>query len=151
MALGIADVLSRVASHAQATGLFDTVMTHEPKNAPTGSSVAVWVRSIEPIRMRSGLDKVSVLVRINIRLYANMLQEPQDDIDRDLVMALDALLTAYSGEFELGDQNRTIDVLGAAGFPMGAEAAYVQHDTTLFRVFVITLPILINDVWDEVA
>ncbi|MGW5467685.1 hypothetical protein [Streptomyces chartreusis] len=151
MALGIADLLSRVASHAQATGLFDTVTTHEPKSAPSGPAAVVWVRSIEPYRGRSGLSKVSVLLTLNVRLYANMLQEPQDDIDRDLVMALDALLAAYSGEFELGDPNRTIDLLGAAGRPLAAEAGYLQHDNIQFRTFVVTLPILINDVWDEVA
>lgn len=151
MAIGIADLLSRLGSHAQATGLFETVLLHEPKQAPRGPTAAIWVDAVEPIRMRSGLDKVSVVISFNVRLYANMLQEPQDDIDRDLVIALDTLLNAYVGEFELGNENRTIDVFASAGVRMISELGYLEHNQTMFRVAVITLPVLINDVWTEEA
>lgn len=150
MTIGITDLLARIGSHAQGTGMFEQVLLHEPKNAPRAPAAAIWVARVEPARVRSGLAKVSVLVTVNVRLYANMLQEPQDAIDRDLITALDVLMTAYVGDFELGDENRTIDLFGSAGTDLDAEMGYLEQNQTLFRVCVITLPVLINDVWDEV-
>ncbi|MFD6035723.1 hypothetical protein ACFWHF_14450 [Streptomyces griseoincarnatus] len=151
MTIGIADVLSHIGSHAKKLGLFRTVMLHEPKSAPSSGAVAIWVQSVEPVPDRSGLDKVSILLTVNIRIYANMLQEPQDAIDRDLLTAADLLLTEYAGDFDLGDENRTVDMFGSAGDLMRTELGYINQDGTLFRVCVITLPVLINDVWNEVA
>lgn len=151
MTIGITDLLDKIGSHAQGLGFFEQVLLHEPKSAPRAPAAAVWMRDIKPVRMRSGLDKVSILVTFSIRLYANMLQEPEDAIDRDLTLAVDALMTAYAGDFELGDGDRTIDLFGSAGTDLVAEMGYLEQDKTLFRVCVITLPVLINDVWDEVA
>lgn len=151
MSIGIAAIVDAVASHARATGFFPTVMTHEPKAAPTGPTVAVFVARVVPYRERSGLASVSVVVTLTVRLYANFLQEPQDNIDRDMVLGLDALMTAYAGDIDLGDTSREIDLLGMStgGNGVATEAGYINHDNKLFRVLDISLPVIVNDVWTE--
>lgn len=149
MSIGIAAVLNSLASHAGSLGMFENVLTHEPKSAPQGPACAIFVSQVVPFKERSGLTSVSVVLVVVVRLYANMLQEPQDDIDRDIVLAADALMTAYAGDFDLGDENREIDLLGMTTPGVNLEAGYLKQDSTLFRVMDITVPVIINDVWTE--
>ncbi len=153
MSLGIGAVIDAVASHARGTGFWPVVLTHEPKAAPAGPAVAVFMTSVVPYRERSGLVSVSAVVTLTVRLYASMLQEPQDNIDRDLIVASDALMTAYCGDFNLGDSSREIDLLGMAPGSAGAALTmgYINQDNKLFRIAEIRLPIIVNDVWTEAA
>lgn len=151
MSIGIAAILDAVGSHARATGFFPEVILHEPKAAPQSGTCAVFVSKVVPYRERSGLTSVSVVVLFTVRLYANFLQEPQDNIDRDLVIAGDALLTAYAGDIDLGDTSREVDLLGMAsgGNGVAGDMGYINHDSKLFRVLDISLPVIVNDVWTE--
>ena len=74
-----------------------------------------------------------------------------DAIDPNLVKALNALFAAYAGDFELGGDARMVDLRGAEGAQLSAKAGYLNQDQKLYRVFTITLPVIINDAWDEVA
>lgn len=151
MALDIDSILDAVVSHALASGYFDQVNSHEPKNKPgSGVTCAVWVDAVRPA-VSSGLASASVLLTFNVRLYTSMLQEPQDAIDPQMMKAIDALFAAYAGDFTLGGYVRKVDVFGAEGLPLGGQAGYLSQDQTLFRVFTITLPVVVNDIWDEVA
>lgn len=151
--IDIQDILDAVVSHAQTTGYFDRVNSHEPKSAPgNGLTCAVWVQAVEPARGTSGLSQTSVRLTLNVRLYSSMLQEPQDAIDPNMVMATDALMDNYSGEFLLGiDQVRSVDLLGYSGTPMRADAGYLSIDNRMMRVMTITVPLVLNDVWEQVA
>jgi hypothetical protein len=152
MALNLAAILDPVVSHALASGWFERVNTHEPKSAPTkaGLTCAVWSDDIGPAAGQSGLASTTGLVILFVRLYTSMVQEPADAIDPNLVDALSALFTAYSGDFELGGLVRNVDLLGAAGSPgLRAKAGYINQDSKLYRVFTITLPLVVNDVWDQ--
>jgi hypothetical protein len=155
MALDIDNLLDAVLSHAMASGYFDMVNGHEPKNAPnaasTGLVAAVWVDDIRPALSSSGLSVSSALVVFNVRLYSSMLQEPQDAIDPNLVKAMNALFMAYAGDFELGGNARMVDLRGAEGVFLQAKAGYLNQDQKLYRVFTITLPVIVNDAWDEAA
>jgi hypothetical protein len=42
-----------------------------------------------------------------------------------------------------------VDLLGSAGAPLSAQAGYLNQDGRLFRVMTLTLPIIVNDVWDQ--
>lgn len=150
MALKTAEILNALLSHAKSLGVFGTVTTHEPKNAPTAKvGASIWLNSVGPYR-GSGLDSTSARVEFSIRIYKNMLTEPQDDIDKDLLKALDALMTAYSGNFTLDvDKIRAVDLLGMAGEPMSARAGYMDIDGKKFRVLVLTLPLIVDDVWSQ--
>jgi len=155
MALDIDSILDRIISHAMASGYFDLVNGHEPKNAPnaasTGLVAAVWVDTIRPALGSSGLASDSAVAVFNVRVYTSMLQEPQDAIDPAVVRAVDALFSAYAGDFQLGDNVRMVDLRGTEGVPLQAKAGYLNQDQKLYRVMTITLPVIVNDVWDEAA
>jgi hypothetical protein len=148
--VNITGILDAVVSHAMATGLFERVNQHEPKNAPgNGMRVAVWADTIEPYSGGSGLNSTSALISLNVRIYQNMVMEPQDMIDPMMMSAVDTLLTAYSGDFELGGVVREVDLLGETGTPLSARAGYVPIDNKMFRVMTIVLPVIVNDAWAQ--
>lgn len=150
MTLALPAILDAVQSHALRLGWFEKVNGHEPKNAPgNGITAAVWVERVVPYAGGSGLAATTGVVLLNVRLYSPMLTEPQDGIDPAVIGAADALLTAYSGDFELGGLIRNVDLLGQAGEPLGGRAGYLNQDGKLFRVFTINLPLIINDLWSQ--
>lgn len=153
MALDLKAILDPVASHALATGWFEQVVAHEPKSAPvkTGLTCAVWVDSIGPAAGQSGLAVTTALVVLSVRLYTSMTQEPQDAIDPNLSDAMSALVTAYSGDFDLGGTVREVDLLGAISPGLSARAGYLNQDGTVYRVYTITLPLVVNDVWPQAS
>lgn len=151
MQLDINGILDGAISHALALGYFDAVNGHEPKNAPgAGITAAFWVDRVDTVRS-SGLDSTSVRLLLNARLYTSAEQEPPDAIDPALMTALDALMRAYVGDFTLGGLIREVDVRGTHGIGLEARAGYLQQDAALLRVMTITLPAIINDLWEEVA
>lgn len=151
MAIGSQDIFDRIASHAMASGQFDRVNQHEPKNKPgRGLTCAIWIDAIEPARGRSGLNKSTARVVVKVRVYTNMLQNPQDAIDPSVMVATDALFEAYSGDFELGSTDRWIDLLGATqGHPLSAQSGYINIDNMTYRVMTITVPVIVENAWTQ--
>lgn len=150
MSLNTKATLDAIQSHAMTLGLFERVNLHEPKNAPgNGLTVAMWFQNVAPVRS-SGLARTSARVEYSVRLYTNMLADPQDMIDPNLADAADVLINAYSGDFDLGETVRNVDLLGQAGVPLSAEAGYLNQDGKNYRVITITLPLIVNDVWEQV-
>ena len=149
MALAASAIVDAVASHAMASGLFDRVNMHEPKNAPgSGLTAAIWADTVGPVPAASGLASTSGRVVLKVRLYTNMMSEPQDAIDPTLLAAVDILLTAYSGDFTLGGLVRNVDLLGASGGGgLAAQAGYINVSGQMMRVYDITIPITCNDLW----
>lgn len=151
MSLNIAAVTDAVASHALRLGVFDRVNTHEPKVAPgNGITCALWVDRVVPVR-KSGLNSTSVCLVFNLRLFTSMLAEPQDMIDQNLLLALDALMAAFHGDYELGGLVREVDIFGMNGVGLNSQAGYVPQDNKMYRVVTVTLPLTMNDVWEQVA
>jgi hypothetical protein len=152
MALDIRTILSAVESHALASGHFVAVNGHEPKSPPTsGITAAVWVEQIGPARGGSGLDSTTARLALYVRLYSSLVQDPPDAIDPDLMTALDALMAAYSGDFELAGEVRQVDLLGHYGDPLGARAGYLAEAGAEYRVMTIILPLIVNDLWNQEA
>lgn len=152
MAIGSQDIFDRLADHALASGYFDRVNQHEPKNKPgRGLTCAMWIDRIQPARSRSGLTSTTARVTVNVRVYTNMLQNPQDAIDPSVMEATDALFEAYSGDFQLGNDERWIDCLGATqGHPLEAQSGYINIDNMTYRVMTISVPVIVNDAWNQV-
>lgn len=149
MALAIDEILDTLVTHAQNTGWFQNVLEHESKQAGTnGLTAGVWVERIDPIKS-SGLNSSSVRLELEMRLYNSTMAEPYEDIDTNLVKALDALFTAYISDFQLGGEARHIDVFGAHGQGLGVRVGYMNMDGREFRVFQIRIPVIINDAWTE--
>lgn len=151
MSTNIVGIRDAVLSHALSLGYFDRVDAHEPKNSPgKGLHASVFLKSLMPVRS-SGLASTSAVMVFTVRIERDMIASPEDEIDIDVLMAADALFVAYSGDFELGGLIREVDLLGAYGTPLSLESGYLKQDSTLYRVLVITLPLVINDVWSQVA
>lgn len=143
------EVIEAVVSHAMALGYFDKVNQHEPKSAPgNGLACSVWVTALRPVS--SGLNSTSCRLDLAVRVYSNMLQEPQDMIDPNLMAAVWGLMVAYSGDIDLElDYVRSIDLLGAEGDPMQSEGGYIEIDKKMFRVMTISVGIIVNNAFDQ--
>jgi hypothetical protein len=153
MGLNSGAVIAAVSSAAGTLGLFEKVNGHEPKSAPAtgGLTAAVWLRRVTPTAKASGLAVTAARLVLMVRVYGSMLSDPQDDIDPRLCAATDALLDTFCGDFTLGGLIRNVDILGEHGVPLDANAGYLNQDGRLFRVVDITLPLIINDAWTQVA
>lgn len=152
MSVNIKAVTAQVTSHAQALGVFDRVNAHEPKAAPgKGLWAAVWADRVVAAGRVSGLNTTSALMIFNVRVGLDMVNEPQDMIDDTLISAVDLLFEAYNGDFTLGGLVRNVDVFGAQGTPLQAQAGYLPQGGSVFRVVTISLPLIINDAWEQVS
>lgn len=152
MTVDIDSILAQVTSHAQTLGVFDRFSGAEPENAPgNGLTGACWVQEIGPDRTGSGLTSTSMVLLLNVRLYKPVGDLAPELLDPEMVKALDLLFGAYVGDFTLGGTIRNVDVRGAKGTPLSGRAGYQQIDETVYRVFTITLPLVVNDVWTEAS
>lgn len=150
MSIGVVAILNAVVSHAKVLGVFEGVNTHEYKSAPgKGLYCEIWAETIAPAR--SGLASTSVLLTLNVRVRSDMIQEPQDAIDPAIVDAVDQLMTEYTGDFTLGDTLRNVDLLAGASPGLRADAGYLNQDNKIFRTMTITLPMIVNDCWNQEA
>lgn len=150
--MNVQSIVDAIQSHALATGAFEHVNAHEPKRAP-GSNLhaAVWVQEMSPCPGVSGLSLTAVRLEFNVRVYTSMLAEPQDAIDPQVMDAVDALMAAYHSDLTFDGLIHAIDVFGAYGNKIKATAGYINQDGKLFRVMTITLPVVVADVWNQVA
>ncbi len=146
---GITDAL---VSHAAALGLFQSVNMFQPTNQPgNGLTCAIWVDSITPLAEVSGLDATSAKLVFMVRFFKSTLTAPLDFIDPELVRAVDSLMTSYSGDFDLTSTVKQVDLLGQHGTPLSGQAGYINMDGKLYRVITITLPLIVNDAWGQLA
>lgn len=147
-------VFSAVESYALKSGRFDHVNQHEPKSGPgTGVLCSIWIQAIRPIRA-SGVAATSGLVVLQSRIYMDFLSQPYDMIDPKITAAVADLMGAISGDFEFGSvaNVRMVDLLGAY-FQNGlnAQAGYVEIDRQIYRVMTVSIPVVINDMFMQVA
>lgn len=148
----ILSILDGLESYALALGRFERVNKHEPKNAPgSGLTLGIWLQELDPLPEASGLAATSGRVAWTERIYQNFLSEPQDAIDPTVLVAASELIGAYSNDFDLGGTIRNVDLLGAHGEALKGRAAYLNASGTMFRVFDITVPLIVNDLWTQAA
>jgi len=141
----------QLVSHALHLGLFENVAGHEPKSAPgNGLWCAIWVQRIAPARS-SGLSATSGVVELRARIGASFMQKPEDAIDPNITTAACTLMGEYSGNFTFGGTVRAVDLLGMAGTSLSAQAGYITIDNRLFRVMEVTVPVIVNDMFAQVA
>jgi hypothetical protein len=149
MAIDVDAIVDAVASHAAATGHYESVNWHQPRVMPqSGMKAAVWLERITPVRS-SGLAQTSVLVVLTLRQYQAMQLSPFDMIDPNMVKAASALMAAYSGDFTLGGTIRNVDLLGANGQSLEGQSGYLEVDGAVNRIFDITIPLVVNDTFEQ--
>jgi hypothetical protein len=131
----------------QRLGIFDKVQGVEPKSPPSssGTTAAIYFTSAGPAANASGLNRASSLYVFTMRLMSNMLAEPAEDIDPQLVACVDAVFDALCSDLDLGATVRNIDVFGQCGTPLSAKAGYVDVSGTIFRCVDVLIPLIVND------
>lgn len=147
----ISAIFDKAMSHAAASGYFDSVNGSEPKSAPgNGVYAAVWADRIAPVRS-SGLASTSGVLVLMQRIYTSFISQPFDAIDPNVLAAVSYLIGAYSADFDLGGAGgtRMVDLLGAEGTALAAQAGYVTIDQKIYRVMTVTIPVVVNDMWSQ--
>lgn len=145
------DVFDAVVSDVQRSGYFEKVNKHEPKLLQrTRMTAAVWVQSIDPLPLISGLAATSARVVFMLRLYQNFISEPQDAIDPLMIRAASNIMRRYHDDFDFEGTIRNVDLLGAYGVALAGTAGYLEDGGKHYRVIDITVPCIISDVWPQV-
>lgn len=151
MAYDFQALIDATASYAMQTGEFENpVPTHEPKSRPgPGVTCSVFVAGIEPIPAASGLNSVTGLVTMNVRVQTPFLQQPADQIDPLIMRAGTAVMALFAANFTFTSLIRNVDLLGAYGQRMRGQLGYLTQDNTTYRVMDILLPLVVNDLFPE--
>lgn len=144
------DLFNGVKSLPMALGVFDMVGTHEPENAPgKGINCSIILGPIAPAS--SGLDATSLKITFLIRIYSSLEQRPLDPVDPELLVATAALIGAYSTSFQLTGFTNPGVVRDISLAEVTAAPAFLVQDGKGFRVMEVTVPIEINDAFDQEA
>ena len=151
--LDIAPFTAALMTDAAESGHCEYVSGH-PIMAAHGSGVAFWllVKRLFPWSARSGLAATSAVLVYEVVLTLNdTTADPPDDVDPRVVKAATALLGRYIGGFTLGGLVSNVDVRGAAGVPVNMIAGWMKLGTEggRYRAMIITLPLVLNNLWDE--
>jgi hypothetical protein len=140
------ELFSKIRSVAKKLGVFPTVIGHDPENAPpAGVSCSVMLGPVKPVTS-SGLASVSGQVTLMIHVWNFAQRRPLDDVDPKTLWATCALMGAFAGGFTLSETVREVDL-----FAMTAEPGYVNFQDKEFRAMAISVPIVINDMFEEVS
>jgi hypothetical protein len=152
-ALDTTGLMSAVVSSLVRLGVFGTVNDHESLVPPGAKDLmaSVWVESISTIRS-SGLPIGSGRIDFTVRIQQAQARRPAKPInDTRLLSAVDAVMRAFSADFELtgpnGPRLRQVDVLGAYGEPLSARAGYLVIDNVQCRTYELLLPLSIIEIW----
>lgn len=139
-------LFSEVRSRAKALAVFPAVIGHDPESSPPkGLSCSVMLGPVKPVTS-SGLAAVSLQVTLMIHVFNWASRRPLDEIDPDVLWATCSLMGAFAGDFTLDGTVREVDL-----FAMTADPGYVDFDGAKYRAMVITLPLIFNDAFEEVA
>lgn len=154
--VAINQIIDKMVSYLLASGRFDAVNGHEPKSAPTSNSgvtAAVWAQSVGPAVGQSGQAATTALIVFNVRFYMSFLSQPFDAIDPTVLAATTDFMGAMSGDFEFGGvaNVRNVDLLGICGTTLNAIAGYMEIDRKYLRIMTVTVPIIVNDAFTQVA
>lgn len=156
-AAAVMAIYDSLLSHAQSLKVFDHVGDHEPLSPPgAGLTLAIMLGPVEPVRS-SGLAATSGRLEFQARIYSPRVALPAGGIDRKMLQACTTLLNAYTGDFDLLTGNiaaglvRNVDLLGAYGTPLRGQPGWLVQDGAHYRIYEITLPLVLNDIWGQQA
>lgn len=148
--LTASQIIAEIQAYALQLGIFDDVNAHGPLNPPgPGTTGALWVGRIRPVRKASGLNGVAVLFVMVMRIYVTASAEPLDSLDVVLANATNSTMKALAGGFTLQGLVRNIDLFGDNGVPFDAPFGYADLQGQNYRCSTITIPCVVNDVWEE--
>lgn len=137
-----------VRSAAKKLGLFrGDVPTHDPESPPPAGQLycSISLGPVKPV-LSSGLSAVSGQVTLMVHVWSFAMQKPLDNVDPGVLGATCALMGAFAGGFTLNGTVREIDLFG-----MSAQPGYADFQGKEFRTMVISLPLIVNDMFAEVS
>lgn len=139
-------LFSKIRSIAKGLAVFPAVIGHDPENAPpAGLSCSIMLGTVKPVTS-SGLAAVSGQVTFMVHVWNFASKRPLDDVDPQVLAATCSLMGAFAGGFTLGETVREVDLFG-----MDAQPGYVNFEGKEFRTMQISVPVVINDMFAEVA
>lgn len=144
-------LMDDIVSFALQLGVFESVNKFEPTGNIGTYEAVVLFQGMGPARGASGLNATSVRVEFVLQIYSNMIAAPPDQIDPNIASATALVMEALTNNFSLGDTVREVDVLGEFGVPLSSKARYIQVSSALYRYMEITIPIIVDDVFGQVA
>lgn len=147
-------ILDAINDRVSSLGLFDAVLDHEPKSAPNteGHLWAAWVLSWKPVASKSGLADTAMQLMVQGRIYRSFLHEPQDQIDRDLVGCVDAVIRECNSNISFGLQNEGVwtDLLGDNSEGVTASLGYVRMDQNkIYRICDLWIPVILTSYYTQ--
>lgn len=156
-------VIGGVASVAMSLGVFERVNRFEPTSSPgTGLTCAIWVEGFKPVRERSGLASVSMLLMLTVRIQAPDPYRPQEGQDPRMLQALSSLFAALCADFDISVPDGSaevseIDLLGMVSEGLTSDAGYVRmagggqssDSGELYRIIDLQVPLILDDVYPQ--
>lgn len=145
MVYAIKDTLRVIESKVKATGQVAMAQVGEPKAPPsTLPAVAIFMDSVRIYKMTvdGGTGEVYT---VNLRVYADMLKEPQEWNEYGLAEVAENLVNKLLTDADLNSKVMTIDAAGIAGEGVGLRWGYLDVSGKMHRIVDITLPLLVND------
>jgi len=92
---------------------------------------------------------VTGLIIITLRPQMPFLSQPADQTDPLIMRAVAALITKFAGGFTMTGVVRNVDLLGQHSQGLRAKTGYVNQDGTVYRVTDVSLPLIVNDLFQE--
>lgn len=145
------DVISNaITSVLLRTGYFD-IVNGGAAAAPAGNGITatMWLQGIAPVPLGSGLSSSSASLTYVVRMHKNMGTLPLDAIDPDLTRAASNIMRMLHSDYDFDGTIRNVDLLGAYGQTLQCSAGYLEQDNIMYRVYDITIPCIVNDVWPQ--
>lgn len=155
MSINVGPYVIKLHDIAAASGLFEQVLDHEPTSAPNAEGLICCIMGSTITGVQSsGLDALDARVEFRMRILANAFSEPRDAIDTILMNAAGELVGELAGAYALGGIARDIDLLGADGEQLRAEAGYLTiggssqtPGSLIFRTMDVMVPVIVNRAW----
>ena len=143
MSFDVTATLRSIESKLLSSGYFKHVQIGEPKGpAEQRFTAAIFMSDVS--RADLPLAEVNHVYTVLVRIYDDMLREPQEDVEIEMSNVLDKFLNDLCGEFDLGATIRHVDVGGIWGTALGAKWGYIDLNNWMYRVVDVTVPLVVN-------
>ena len=127
------------------SGYFRKVQIGEPKEPPSEDyTAALYMDSVTvaKVYLNGGTQEIHQVV---LRVYRDMLAEPQADIELQLAKLVESVSADVLGDFDLGATILAVDVAGIHGTPYSVRWGYVTIGGKMCRTVDITIPLIVDD------
>jgi hypothetical protein len=138
MAYDPGPLFDELASKLAASGYVESQIA-EPMGPPAKGLGAVIFDGVEITELSLGTG--SGVVKFILRFYYDALQEPQEDMEKEIARATLFVMDSIAGDFDLGDASvRNVEEMGQAGRP-----GFQTVGGTMYRLCDLYISVKVND------